>query len=353
MKCYLHIGTEKTATTTIQNFLGINRELLIHNGYFVRNSGGSKYSNDTDLAVAAYDISHRDELCHNATSEEDFIKLQKEIVNQLIRDVSSASKENPRLKFIFSSEHFQSRLVKPGELERLRDLLWCMGMTEVSVIVYLRNPSEIANSLFSTSIRAGSSMIAPPPPTNPYYSNICNHQATLTRFGSIFGEDALIPRIFDKHSFVNGSIICDFISVLGIGSEINDLCKIPGNSNESLSPLGIRILSSLNELIPPYVDGKLNPLRSNIISYIERHFCDQKYSMPSQLYQEYDKEFKASNEWVRDRYFKEMTELFRKTEHPEGDQINITSEDMKKITCLIADIWARENHGNRRDRTVK
>lgn len=60
MKCFLHIGTEKTATTTIQSFLSLNRKRLREYGYFYPESIG--FLNHSSLSIAAYELTKRDDL---------------------------------------------------------------------------------------------------------------------------------------------------------------------------------------------------------------------------------------------------------------------------------------------------
>lgn len=80
----------------------------------------------------------------------------------------------------------------------------------------MRNPAETANSLYSTAIKAGFLAASPPPPDQLYYNNICNHRKTLERFSAVFGEEAIIPRIFDRADFKGGSLMEDFFEAIGI-----------------------------------------------------------------------------------------------------------------------------------------
>ena len=59
MKCYLHIGTEKTGTTTIQSFLLRNERRLNRIGY--SSPKLDQEFNHRSLAVACFDDDHRDD----------------------------------------------------------------------------------------------------------------------------------------------------------------------------------------------------------------------------------------------------------------------------------------------------
>ena len=153
MKCFLHIGTEKTATTTIQNFLHLNRENLLSKGFIYPESVGKK--NNRALSIAAYNSGRRDNLTKlkQLDSDDKLLEFQEQTVQKLRQEVSNVETAST---IIFSSEFFQSRLTKISEIERLKEILKGLGVTDISVIVYLRRPADIANSLYSTAIRNGS-----------------------------------------------------------------------------------------------------------------------------------------------------------------------------------------------------
>lgn len=336
MKCYIHIGTEKTATTTIQNFFNINRIKLLENGCIFTQRAGM--ANNRRLSVAAYNLDRRDDFTQNHELDSD-IKLksfQEQSIKILKEEIESLKLENRNVKsIIFSSEHIQSRLTDVREINRLKEILNSLGFFDVSIVLYLRRPADIANSLYSTSIKAGSSAACPPGPNVPYWNNVCNHKLTIEKFSSVFGGSAIIPRLFDKGEFVNGSVIDDFLSVIGVP---NEGYHVPKNANESLSILGINLLRRVNKEIPTYVDNKPNKIRANIISYFEKHFSDSKYIMQSKLYEEYDFEFRESNEWVRRNYFPAREELFSSI-IPKGVNMDISESDLDKMAEMISRIW--------------
>jgi len=337
MKCFLHIGTEKTATTTIQNFFDINRNLLLENGVvFTQNAGKS---NNHKLAGAAYNLDKRDGLTksNGIHTDEQLADFQRMIVGKLKEELRSLERKHSDLKtIVFSSEHIQSRLTDINEVIRLKDILYGLGITDVSVIVYLRSPAEIANSLYSTAIKSGISLDAPPPPDDLYWNNICNHKQTIERFATVFGQSAVIPKLFDKNEFVNGSIIDDVLQETGIE---NDGYAVPQDANESLSVTGVSLLRRINDLVPRFIDDRPNELRGDIVSYIEKHFSDSKYVMPKALYDAYDLAFQDSNEWVRRNYFPKKEQLFP-TKNFEETLPRISEEELDRIASLVANVWS-------------
>lgn len=337
MKCYLHIGTAKTATTALQSFLHLNRNKLSKSGFGYTKSAGK--TNNWELPVAAYDLDRRDDLTNvsNIFTNEDLFEHQRGIISELKEEIIAISQPN----IIFSSEHIQSRLTNISEIQRLKKILVNLGAYDISVIIYLRNPSEIASSLYSTAIINGHTISIPPSPKNAYFNNVCNHKNTLEKFELVFGKQALIPRIFDKNEFKNGSIIEDFINI--IGAPWCDDYDIPNNINESLSALGLEILRRFNKKVPLFIDNKSNPLRSDIVEYFQHNFSDNKYLIPRYLYKEYEIEFQESNEWVRRNFFPQRDFLFSKKVHSTETKLQIPDDKLDQFANMLADIWIEKS----------
>ena len=336
MKCFLHIGTEKTGTTTLQTFFNLNRNTILEKGFY--NPINRDSLTNLKLAVAAYNIDRRDELTKylGIVSNDDFVNFQQNTVDELKHKITKARKQHPNLELIFISEFFQSRLTDLEEIQRLRKILFSFGINDISITVYLRDPAEIANSLFSTGIKCGKIFEIPPPPEDIYFNNVCNHKNTLINFANVFGESNLRPKIFEKSELVNASIIDDFLDTIAIPASCNYI--IPENKNKALSLMGINITRRINKNISSFTQDKPIPQRSNIISYIEKHFTDSKYYMSKELFDNYDKVFKESNEWVRQKYFPHKKSLFTKKMIQPEYKSNITEQDINNISDSIIDI---------------
>ena len=336
MKCFLHIGTEKTATTTIQNFFNINRKKMLENGFIYTKEAGK--ANNRGLPVAAFNLHRRDDFTNKKGLDTDdkLAFFQRQTIANLIEEIEAIKKDYPNTTtIVFSSEHIQSRLTDIKEIRRLKEALHRLGVVDTCVVVYLRRPAEIASSLYSTAVRLGSCSPTPPPPNNPYWNNVCNHKETIEKFSSVFGESAIIPRLFGKHEFVNGSIIDDILYVIGIPHDSYD---IPTNANVSLSSVGVNVLRRLNKTIPAWIDNRPNEVRANLVSYIEKHLSGSKYTMPNTLYEEYDSAFQESNEWVRLNYFYDKEILFPPRIQKEA-ALYIPDSEVDRIAEFISEIW--------------
>ncbi|PNW26319.1 sulfotransferase domain-containing protein [Formosa algae] len=334
MKCYLHIGTEKTGTTTIQSFFSKNREKLVLKNYYYPKSLG--LSNHRLLSLAAYNPQRRDDYTKKLGlfSDEDLMKYQTKILQNFKSELNQLPTET---KIICSNEHIQSRLTTLDEINRLHIILKQVGIKDITIIVYLRNPSEIANSLFSTAIKSGSTEFEVPQPSNKYYDNICNHKKTIENYTSVFGKKNVVVRLFQKEKFVNQSLIHDISKIIGLNSLIDKLA-LPENKNESLSLIGIKILRNLNETIPVFEGNIINKERKDLVNYISKYFSNPKFVMDEKSFLSYNSKYLKSNQWIRENYFPEEEVLFL-NEHKKSIQTDISDDELKKITDFITEIW--------------
>ncbi|MEH6604163.1 MAG: hypothetical protein V7711_01160 [Pseudomonadales bacterium] len=333
MKCYLHIGTEKTATTTIQRFLHSNREKIYSRGCIYTTSLGQV--NNFDLSLASYNSDRIDDLAmiRELYTRNSLVAWQKLKIAELRSELEPLNSD----KIVFSSEHIQSRLTEIEEITRLKGILNSVGIYDITVILYIRNPPDLANSLYSTKVKCGETDEIPPPPTDPYYNNICNHRYTLEKYSAVFGQSSIVPRIFSGTDFENSSIVEDFLSVIGIPYS-DDFSK-PKIENESLSVTGLAVLRRVNQIIPAFVDGKRNVLREGLVPYFEHYYSDTKYVMPHSIYRRYSEFFRDSNEWVRQRYFPERETLFPTNDYPLQTKLQISDKELDKTAMIIASIW--------------
>jgi hypothetical protein len=335
MRCFLHIGTEKTGTTSLQSFLNNNRKKLKEDGLIYTKSAGEK--NNRALAVLAYSRLRSDDYTksQDIKNPAQLLLHQKIVFDRLKDEINDQKINHNQHSVIFSSEHIQSRLKRPIEIQRLKAVLAALGMTDIKVIIYLRRPASLANSLYSTLLRAGGTATAPPYPDSPHWNNLCNHQQTITKFGQVFGKKNIIPRIYSQSALEQQSIDDDFLSIFNL-STAGYITTV--RSNTRLSATAASLLRHLNHQIPRFLNDKPNPLRANLASYIENSFEGKPYIMPADLYRAYDSAFAASDEWVRQHFFPHLDRLFDR-EIPEKTESTLSEADIEMMAALIGKIW--------------
>ncbi|MCH7789618.1 MAG: hypothetical protein IH940_09265, partial [Acidobacteria bacterium] len=112
-RAYLHIGSPKTATSTIQRFLFHNADALLKQGYLFPRSAGPP--NQTFLAIYATGARVNAERARPA----DVARMRGGFEARLVEEVSLKRPTN----LVFSNEHLFSRTKRPAQIARIRELL--------------------------------------------------------------------------------------------------------------------------------------------------------------------------------------------------------------------------------------
>lgn len=333
MKLHLHIGTEKTGTTTIQNFLNLNRGALSEAGILVPRSLG-----ETNHRLLA-GIANNDDVIDDLFKQENLLEIgaRRRAKERWWRLFMAEVSKHDLPRAVVSSEHLQSRLRADGEVQRLHDLLSEL-FHEIKVVLYIRSPIETVVSLYSTAVKYGSTAADIPPPGAEYFRNIVHHQETIQRWSKVFGQSNIIVKIFERQHFPVGSLVADF----------SEACEFPSagfesppDQNESLSLLGIEILRRINREIPVFLDeGGSNPARRGIVSFFEKSFsCGTRYTPSRGKVDEYEEAFQASNEWVRRRFFPKRDRLFKDYYVKEAAALGLQNAELDRISSAMSELW--------------
>lgn len=210
---YLHIGTEKTGSTAIQQLLSTNRQVLKKNGCLFPHSPGEK----NHLGLAAFAI---------ATGADSF---QGQLLSLLGLDsvekhqawkVSFAAGLNNELSqfdgdsLVFSSEHLLSRLQQLEEVATLKNLL-SKYVTDFRIIVYVRRQDFLAAGLYNEALKAGAVPATPLSPVEDYLENpFFRLYDKLSLWAEVFGDDTIDLRIFSENRFKKSDLLADFSAAI-------------------------------------------------------------------------------------------------------------------------------------------
>lgn len=271
LKAFLHIGTPKTGTTSIQKFLQKNKKVFLQKGYLVSERLGK--GNNRLLPLLAYNHGKIDDMVQvfNLHTKEALDKKQKELTQKQKLELQNNSKIK---NVIFSSEHIYSRL-DSNEIKNLYNILKSLGFDEVEVIVYLRNPSSLAMSLYSTAVKYGDVIneYPKPPQEDQHFRYICDHEQRLKAFEVVFGKENMKVRLFEKEQLLNQSVVDDFFELFDdLKMHKQEFDFNVEEKNTSLNILGIELLRNLNKLVPRFLDNKHNPHRGDLVEFVEKHF---------------------------------------------------------------------------------
>ena len=243
----LHIGTEKTGTTTLQGYLHAAQEELKKQGVAYYATLGRSEARAI-AACAVGDKAPDDFLKQQGVDSADQRQMFREKVEKDFYTAMEALDDCVHT-VVISSEHFHSRLRQPGQVQWLKDLLkpWA---SDIQVVVYLRPQVEVLTSFYSTALRNGEvgSLEAVSEklcqPRNHFY----NYQALLKLWGDSFGLDSLNPRLFTPTDLIQKDIVADFFEAVGMAMPEQWSLKVP-RKNESINPVGQALLRGLNQEI--------------------------------------------------------------------------------------------------------
>lgn len=326
----LHIGTEKTGTTSIQKMLAARRQDLIKLGFCYPSCPGE----ESHFALAVY-------AAPESAPELNGAPLDEAAFTQSLADELAALPDDVHT-VIFSSEHCHSRLVSDGQVRKLHDLLKTF-FKSVTVVVYLRRQDILACSSYSTMLKYGFAGrdIFPDFP-GPILANdntidrgiysYFDFEALLDRYASVFGKTALRPRIFENDMLHQGDVMLDFLLTCGLPAALADgaqkaNCAIPVDGQELLILLNAYLADS-----DFAADGLLaGRIRDVCAAVAQTQLSGRPRLPPRAVARKFYANFHDVNERVRAAWFPERGRLFdddfgRYEEHPGANYMSSPHE---------------------------
>lgn len=226
---FLHVGTHKTGTTSIQSFLRANQILLSEQNYKV-------FLFKENFHVLAYYLGFGTPSAFKELSSLCLLDDFEENFRQFLTSVEQ--------RCIISSEVFFENS-NNDNLNRLKDVFYDF---DVKIIVYIRRQDEYAVSAFKESVRHPFSVF-----DINYHLGNADWFERIEQFSRIFGEKNVIVRVFESKQLVCQDLICDFCDAIGL--------KIPSNFDTKIY--------KDNTALPDIVTELLKLLNSNFNSRAE------------------------------------------------------------------------------------
>lgn len=195
MRCILHIGTEKTGTTSFQQFCHLNSQKLLEKGVlYPTGLGGINHRN---ISIYALDHKAQDDGLRNLglSTELEFLQFRSKQENSIQAQVKAAHGAHT---CILSSEHLHSRLKTTEQIDRVKALLDPL-FDEIEVHIHLRPQIDVITSLASTQTRVGGAVtrkfFSNPQPSSWYY----NYNKLVTAWEQTFGASQVRLLPFSRH----------------------------------------------------------------------------------------------------------------------------------------------------------
>lgn len=329
-RAILHIGTEKTGSTSIQQFLARQRDWLNANGFHYPRAPGTP--NHTRLF--GYAVSSPALAFTVKTAEE-----HQALRTRLEADLAAEAEAHPDKVFLFSNEHCHSRVFAAEEVARLHGLLGRF-FDRVDVLLYLRRQDELAVSLYSTLLKAGTSgrelLVRRPipalPGTAPEQDLYYDYDALIERWAAAFGRDRMIVRRFPQ-DLVGGSIVDDLCHVAGLPAPEHR----PERANESLLPEFQEYL----RLINPHLRVQQGSTRSEIIRVLSELGKGSGRLPARAAAVDFFDRFCDSNEAVRRAFFPEDATLFEQDFSRYPQAASPVTADIDTVARITAEVLRR------------
>lgn len=342
MRVLVHIGTEKTGTSTIQSFLSVNRERLKETRILYPSGAvGPDAPSHLKLVAFARDDDRRCADVHDKLGVKSLLDFRKDFQKSFYEECNAEKFDY----VVLSSEHLSSRLNRKTEIQRLKSLLEPLGKCDI--VLYLRAQEELVVSAYSTSVWVGStkkfSAFLDGATTQPYY----DYKLLCDMWADVFGDDSLKVRIFSKSEFVDGDLIRDFIATSGIPVSLA-ACQIPPNQNESIGALYLEFLRQFNQYLPHmgrHTNFLRDPQQGNLLSIISQLNGGAKASLPFNIAQSFRSRFLGDNAYVAKKYLNREDGILFRTAQQAAPGNSSEEIDHELTTAqafeLFAKIWRK------------
>jgi hypothetical protein len=299
MDLILHIGTAKTGTTSLQEFLAANRDSLRRKGILYPLSAGDGKSHAL-LSLIPPQVNLTSSHVYTlqaARTIKDLKLFREELKDALTKELNGRSNGTIQ-KAIMSSEYCSTRLLTDEEVQGLRDFLSKI-FSDIKVVAYIRRQDEYLLSRYSTRVKAGGTdRLEIPSPHNAVAS--FDHWELLSRWARVFGRAQIVCRKFEKDSLKSGDIIDDFLDLAGIGKA--QRFQRPERMNVSLDGGCVEFLRIFNKYSPqPTPDPARRKRR--LIGMLSEISTGPRVAMDEEKLDGFMKTFRESNKKVALEYF--------------------------------------------------
>ncbi|MBI1262330.1 MAG: hypothetical protein GC184_11455 [Rhizobiales bacterium] len=337
MKCVLHIGTEKTGTTLLQQWLYENRDELGRQKIYLSGILGVP----VNRLFAGYFQHQLDEWAerNKILSFEDKAKYFDGFLERLSDEIKSASTDHKL--FLISSEHLHSRVSRREDIETIKSFL-SDHFESVEIICYFRPQTDMAVSLYSTMVRMDythdvETFVQEHLRDNSYYYN---YKEIADNWSSVFGKENCHFKIYDLKKFAEKDLRIDFITLLPVSVNREKLTYKTRVSNRSTSGLRARAFRIINRYVPFWDDrnGQKNPLNDRLKNLIANNKSLAHGVITSRARDEIEKKFAASNRDFFAEYFDDETSFSTNARLDQNDRHFSYEQVEILVSTLLEDL---------------
>lgn len=347
---YLHVGTPKTATSSIQKFLAGNRSVLEAHGYCYPRSL-HKYPDVNPRRNGHFLVGKvaNKNGGHKRKTEEAYLQEGYELI------VKSFAKFD---NVILSDESiwFGASYSRKDVFERLKEEADQKGYV-VKVIVYLRRQDQFLLSKWNQAVKQnvawGSGLTC-----EEYLKASQDREPDVYQYGKrldvlagILGKENLIVRVFERDQWIEGSIIQDFMYHIGFET-IDDFKQEEETVNLRLGKNESEIKRILNK------NENLQKQEATYLgNFLKEMSAEEKSEAPSQMLstqevEQFLQKFEAENMRVAKEYQNRTTPLFS-TEIKDLPKWHVNNSTMQEdMLCFVTNVMVdlkRENESQQKE----
>jgi len=298
-KIILHVGTEKTGSTSIQKMLQGSYDLLLETGVLFPKSIGLPCNIKLTACALEDQPNHPIRGLLGLKEEDVYARYVEETKRALRKEIKRTS---PSV-IIISDEHINAHLSSVKSLLLYKSICEEYGNI-VSVIIYLRRQDEFRISLFSEAVRSGNLTNFDLDDILPVFDSIpyqLNYLSVVNHLSETFSKDLIVPRIYDRDTFSERNICNDFLNVTGIKLTLDGIRE--QEENKTIDAKIIRYLalisSSLKKSNMPWAEK----LRQKIIQICEQVFTGPGPALQKESHIRFMNQFEKQNRILNDKYF--------------------------------------------------
>jgi len=285
---FLHIGLHKTGSTSIQETLYMNRDILEERSFLYPKCFPSNHSVPMYSAFCDSPENYYMNIRHQRGTEQ-----VKEFNKQNLMNLEKEIYASKAKKLIISAEELS--VLPKANLARLKKYLKKYSK-KIKVIIFVRNPVSWGASLMQEKIKGGATY-------ESAFESTLNELRTLykTRVGNSLKlfKNVEVIKFEDAIQHEKG-LVGHFLSSIGFDTDEIEMFK-QVRINESISNLAADIMSYINSKIPIFLDGKLHPERKEGDLWPLCGIRGEKFNIPYELKKQF---YDASLEdilWLKKR----------------------------------------------------
>jgi len=308
---WLHIGTWKTGTTSIQRFLRNNVNWLKQNDYYLPTQDG------------LLNAPTAKNLCNHSP----IISGDMEILTVLKEAILKTKARN----IILTSEN-----IGYANPEQVRHLRVALAGCDVRVVVYLRRQDQYTQSLYGQHIRGGNKT------TLVFEEHLKKHyrkyeyDKLLSVFSDIFGQKNIIVRPYEKQQWWNENLIEDFARCIELPPFSDQIKTSIASTNFPFSIPALQVIREANSHAlknrPLLIKllGQYSKENDNLSMFHTHNWVSGKRQL------ELIKEFELGNISVAKKYLDRSDGALFKEPLPDVNLKHVSDEELQREIAKIA-----------------